>query len=102
MLVQREGSSNGRSTALVVASLLSSTAIANAASKFVILTCNTLNQGVLCDKSTGVVASCPPVAGSCAQAVAVFTSAPDNLKLINVGTTSTSEIFLTIYTLGKD
>jgi hypothetical protein len=47
-----------RMAALVVASLLSSTAIANAASKFVILTCNTLNH--LCDKSTGVVAAALP------------------------------------------
>jgi hypothetical protein len=87
-----------RIAALVVASLLSSTAIASAASKVVIVSCNSLNSLVIvCDKSTGVVASCPGVSTSCAQAVAVFESAPDKLQLINV----TSSQIGPVYTLGN-
>jgi hypothetical protein len=64
---------------------------ASAASKVVVLQCVSLQlpSGFVnafmigCDKSTGVVATCPVINTSCAQAVAVFESAPDNLQLIN-------------------
>jgi hypothetical protein len=88
-----------RMAALAVASLLSSTAIASAATKVVILERNTAApQPDSCDKSTSVVASCPAAGTSCAQAVAVFASAPDTLHLINVVSTGTGPV---VYTLGN-
>ena len=88
--------------ALGVASLLSSTAIASAATKVVILDCAVGANSLFlanCDKSTGVVASCPAATTSCAQAVAVFESSPDNLHLISVSSPSTVNII--VYTLGN-
>jgi len=76
-----------RMAALAVASLLSSTVIANAATKIVLVTCAVGFSGTAitsCDKSTGVAASCPASGTSCAQAVAVFESAPDNLRLMSI------------------
>jgi hypothetical protein len=73
-----------RMCALVVGSLLSLNAIAaTARSKVVVLQCvpqNAIAVMVGCDRSIGVVASCPAPLTSCAQALAVFESAPDNLR----------------------
>lgn len=81
-----------RTAALVVGSLLSSNAIAaSAPAKVVILQCapfgaTGVGSGVVsCDRSIGVVTNCPAALTSCAQALAVFESAPDNLQLINGG-----------------
>ncbi len=91
-----------RMAALAVASVLSSTAIASTAStKVVFVGCATgysVSAVNSCDKSTGVVASCPASGTSCAQAVAVFESAPDNLQLINVSSPANN---ILIYTLGS-
>jgi len=91
-----------RMAALAVASLLSSTTIASAANKVVIVLCAPTGTGqaevvLSCDKSTTVVASCPAAGTSCAQAVAVFESAPDSLQLINVSLVPSDVL---AYTLG--
>ena len=102
-----------RLAALVVASLLSSNAVvsaaakvdpsnapASAAAKIVILFCSGFLPATLlnCDESGGVAARCPADSTSCAQALAVFESAPDNLQLINVSSPANN---ILIYTLGS-
>lgn len=75
--------------ALVLGSLLYSNAIAASAhSKVVILQCVQSGPGAVvvgCDRSIGVVSSCPVALSSCAQALASFEAAPDNLQLVNGG-----------------
>jgi hypothetical protein len=90
--------------ALVVGLLLSSDALADPAAasvKVVILRClsNPTITVIACDKSASVETACPALDTSCAQALALFESAPDNLKLISVAPSPVAGFW---YTLGAD
>ena len=89
-----------RMAPLVIGLLLSSGAIADPAPvKVVILRClsNPIITVIACDKSTGVETACPALETSCAQAVTLFESAPDNLKIISVAPSPVAGFW---YTLG--
>ena len=87
--------------ALVIGLTMSSHALADSAStKIVILRClsNPTITVIACDRSAGVATACPALNTSCAQAVALFESAPDNLKIVSV---TPSVVSGTWYTLGE-
>lgn len=90
--------------ALVVGLLVSSGAIADPPSgsaKIVILRCSVPGETIhldACDKSAGVESPCPALRTSCAEAVALFESAPNNLKLLSVSPAAVGGFW---YTLGS-
>ncbi|HEX4157439.1 MAG TPA: hypothetical protein VHY79_03115 [Rhizomicrobium sp.] len=91
-----------RMATLVVGIMIISPAVADTVSaKVVILRClaGPTILVIACDKSAGVEASCPALNTGCAQAVALFESPPDNLKLISITPSSVSG---TWFTLGVD
>ncbi len=49
-----------------------------------------------CDKSAEVSAACPAPGGSCADALAIFQSAPYNLKLLFVTPAAVGEFLFTL------
>jgi hypothetical protein len=88
--------------ALIVGLLLSSGAIASppAAAKIVILRCAAPGETIhlqACDKSAGVESPCPALGSSCAEALALFESVPNNLNLLFVSPAAVGGFW---YTLG--
>ncbi|WP_400771060.1 hypothetical protein [Methylosinus sporium] len=89
--------------ALGLLCLLSSSGIADTpsgAAKIVILKCSVPGETIhldACDKSAGVETKCPALRSSCAEAVALFQSAPDNLRLLFVAPAAVGGFW---YTLG--